>query len=71
MANLRANVRIIGRGLRMASNSALIKDRYLQPGEISTFEVRVRSNFEANGRCELWFRNAQAPQIPTQVPDPK
>lgn len=71
MTDLRANVRVTGRGLRMVSTSALIKDRYLQPGEVSTFEIRMRTNFEPNGRCELWFRNAQAIQIPTQVPNPK
>lgn len=71
MTDLRVNARVSGRGLRMASNSSMIKDRYLQPGEVSTFEVRVRTNFDPTGRCEIWFRNAQAIQIPTQVPFPR
>lgn len=71
MADLRANVRVVGRGLRVATNSAMLKDRNLAPGEKSSFEVRVKTTFNTSNRCELWFRNAQAIQIEAMVPNPQ
>lgn len=41
LTDLRASVRVIGPGLRMASNTAVLKNRRLTPGEVASFEVRV------------------------------
>ncbi len=71
IADLRANVRVIGPGLRMASNSAPLMDRNLGPGRTAYFEVRVRTNFDSVNRCELWFRNPKVVQIATLVPAPR
>lgn len=71
LSEVRANLRVFGSGLKMASNSALIIDRVLRPGEVSNFSVSVRTNFDQATRCELWFRNPSVIQIPTYVPDPR
>jgi hypothetical protein len=71
LSEIRANLRVFGSGLKMASNSALIMDRSLRPGEASVFNVSVRTNFEQTTRCELWFRNPAVIQIPTLVPTPR
>lgn len=71
MSDLRANVRVVGRGLRVATNSATLKTRTLAPGQQSSFEVRIKTTFDSATRCELWFRNAQAIQIAALVPDPQ
>ncbi|MCX7601002.1 MAG: hypothetical protein N2Z75_03555 [Meiothermus sp.] len=71
LQDLRANVWVVGPGLRMASNSAPLKDRNLMPGEVAHFEVRVRTSFDSVNRCELWFRNARVIQIATLVPNPR
>ncbi|GIW24660.1 hypothetical protein [Meiothermus sp.] len=71
LQDLRASVRVIGPGLRMASNSAVLQDRNLMPGERALFEVRVRTGFDSLNRCELWFRNPRVIQIATLVPSPR
>ncbi len=71
LSDLRASVRVVGPGLRMASNSAALQDRSLMPGELALFEVRVRTNFDSVNRCELWFRNPRVIQIATLVPNPR
>ncbi len=71
LQELRANVRVIGPGLRMASNSTALQDRTLMPGEATHFEVRVRTGFDSVNRCELWFRNPRVIQIATLVPSPR
>lgn len=68
---IRANLRVFGSGLKMASNSAIILDRSLRPGEVSSFSVSVKTNFAQATRCELWFRNPTVIQIPSYVPDPR
>ena len=71
LQDLRASVRVIGPGLRMATNSAALKDRNLMPGEAAHFEVRIRTGFDSVNRCELWFRNPRVVQIATLVPNPR
>ncbi|MBO1435839.1 hypothetical protein [Meiothermus sp. CFH 77666] len=71
LQDLRASVRVIGPGLRMATNSAALQDRNLMPGEVALFEVRVRTGFDSVNRCELWFRNPRVVQIATLVPNPR
>ncbi|AWR86844.1 FxLYD domain-containing protein [Meiothermus taiwanensis] len=71
LQDLRVNARIIGPGLRMATNSAPLQDRNLMPGESARFELRVRTNFDTVSRCELWFRNPRVVQIATLVPNPR
>lgn len=71
LTDLRASVRVVGPGLRMASNSAALQDRSLMPGEVAFFEVRIRTNFDQVNRCELWFRNPRVVQIATLVPQPR
>lgn len=71
LSDLRASVRVIGPGLRMASNSAVLQDRNLMPGELASFEVRIRATFDSVNRCELWFRNPRVVQIATLVPNPR
>lgn len=71
LQDLRASVRVIGPGLRMASNSAALQDRNLMPREVAPFEVRIRTGFESVNRCELWFRNPRVVQIATLVPNPR
>ncbi len=71
LQDLRVNARVIGPGLRMATNSAALQDRNLLPGESVRFELRVRTNFDSVSRCELWFRNPRVIQIPTLVPSPR
>jgi hypothetical protein len=71
LGEVRANLRVFGAGLKMASNSALILDRNLKPGEVSAFNISVRTNFEQATRCELWFRNPSVIQIPTYLPSPR
>lgn len=68
---MRVNARIIGPGLRMATNSAPLQDRNLLPGESARFELRIRTNFDTVSRCELWFRNPKVIQIATLVPNPR
>lgn len=71
LQDLRVNARIIGPGLRMATNSAPLQDRNLLPGESARFELRIRTNFDTVSRCELWFRNPKVIQIATLVPNPR
>jgi len=71
LSDLRASVRVIGPGLRMASNSAVLQDRNLMPSELASFEVRIRATFDSVNRCELWFRNPRVVQIATLVPNPR
>ena len=71
LSEIRANLRVFGSGLKMASNSAFILDRTLRPGEISSFSVSVKTNFSQATRCELWFPNPNVIQIATYVPDPR
>ncbi len=71
IADLRASVRVVGPGLRMAANSAALQDRNLTPGEVAFFEVRIRTVFDSVNRCELWFRNPRVIQIATLVPNPR
>ncbi|GEM82322.1 MAG: hypothetical protein KatS3mg074_326 [Meiothermus sp.] len=71
LQDLRASVRVIGPGLRMASNSTALQDRNLMPGEVAPFEVRIRTGFDSVNRCELWFRNPRVVQIASLVPSPR
>jgi len=71
LQDLRVNARIVGPGLRLATNSAPLQNRNLLPGESARFELRVRTNFVTVSRCELWFRNPRVIQIATLVPDPR
>ncbi|WP_297560612.1 hypothetical protein [Meiothermus sp.] len=71
LQDLRVSARIIGPGLRMATNSVPLQDRNLLPGETARFELRVRTNFDTVSRCELWFRNPRVIQIATLVPNPR
>ncbi|WP_299429548.1 FxLYD domain-containing protein [uncultured Meiothermus sp.] len=71
ITDLRASVRVIGPGLRMATNASQLADRSLGPGERAPFEVRIRTNFDSVNRCELWFRNPRVVQIATLVPSPR
>ena len=71
LSDLRAHVRVLGPGLRMASNSAPLTDRSLMPGEMASFEVRLRTSFDSISRCQLWFRSPRVVQIATLVPNPR
>ncbi|MER3481839.1 MAG: hypothetical protein C4332_00370 [Meiothermus sp.] len=70
ISNLRANARVLGRGLRVSTNSAPVHTRTLQPGQTTSFSVRVRTNFDSQKRCELGFRSPVLIQIAALVPDP-
>lgn len=71
IANLRASARVIGKGLRVATNSALVHDRNLRPGQTTSFRVRVPTYFDRERRCELGFRNPVVIEIASLIPDPR
>ncbi|RDI95700.1 hypothetical protein DV704_05335 [Meiothermus sp. QL-1] len=71
ISDLRANVRVVGPGLRIATHSAPLADRNLMPGERAFFEVRVPTPFAGLNRCELWFRNPRLVRIPALIPTPR
>lgn len=71
LSNLRVNARVMGKGLRVASNSALVNNRRLRPGEVTGFSVKVMTNFDSKKRCELGFRNPVLVQIAALIPNPR
>lgn len=71
LQDLRVSARVIGSGLRLATNSVPLQDRNLTPGETARFELRIHTNFDTVSRCELWFRNPRVVQIATLVPSPR
>mgnify|MGYP005851786753 CR=1 FL=1 len=71
LQDLRVSAKVIGPGLRMATNSAPLQDRNLLPGESARFELRVHTNFDTVSRCELWFRNPKVIRIAALVPKPR
>ncbi|GEM85525.1 FxLYD domain-containing protein [Meiothermus granaticius] len=71
LQDVRASARVLGRGLRVATNSAPIRARILRPGETASFSVRVPTYFDSKRRCELGFRNPALIQIASLIPDPR
>lgn len=71
LSDLRANARVLGKGLRISTNSALVRGRNLRPGQTTSFSVRVRTNFDSQKRCELGFRSPELIQIAALVPAPQ
>jgi hypothetical protein len=70
LKDIRANLQVTVEG-RVMSNSAFISLRSLGSGKGSQFRVVVPSPAVGSFSCKLWFRNPQAIQIPSLVPQPR
>ncbi|GEM85524.1 hypothetical protein [Meiothermus granaticius] len=78
---VRVNLRVVDRTVSQVNgvsshrvrgtNSGLIQAPRLANGASSAFVVRVRPSTTHNVTCQIWFRNPDVVQIPTQVPLPR
>jgi hypothetical protein len=71
LPDLRVSARVLGRGLRVSTNSALVRSRVLRPGETTSFSVRIPTYFDSERRCQLGFRNPVLIEIASLIPDPQ
>lgn len=70
LKDVRANLQVTI-GAQVVSNSAFISLRSLGSGKSSVFRVVVPKPAVGSFSCKLWFRNPQAIQIPSLVPQPR